>query len=479
MASALTTKSVEAAKPGEGRREVPDGLLTGLYLVVQPTGAKSWAIRYRHAGKPRKLALGPLAPTLDGPEPEPILGAPMTLGGARKIARAQLLEVAAGRDPAADRQAAKAAALSPEQADRDLVKTHAAQFLARYLKPRARPGYYKSVEAILDGDVLPRWGERRIQEIARRDVLDLIDKVVERGAPVQANRVLAAIRKFFNWTVSRDIIAVSPAAGVKPPTPETSRERVLGDDELRHFWLASESLGFPFGPLGKLVLLTGTRRGEAAGLRRSELSGDGLTWTLPAARAKNSRALSISLSAPARAAIAEAPVIALSKADIDAGLPRHGKRRDLVFSTTGRTPVSGFARWKERLDTAMLAVARKEAIDNGTDPDEVIVQPWTFHDLRRTTASGMARLGVALPVVEKCLNHASGSFGGIVGVYQRHSFADEMAAAFKSWGDHVDSITAPSAPSDARAATVTDLAAARRQRNKTSTGKRRAGAEGR
>src|ERR1700677_2128939 len=105
MASALTTKSVEGAKPGAARREVPDGLVTGLYLVVQPGGAKSWALRYRHVGKPRKLGLGPLAPTLPGPEPAPVMGAPLTLGAARKVARDQMLEVAAGRDPAAEKQA--------------------------------------------------------------------------------------------------------------------------------------------------------------------------------------------------------------------------------------------------------------------------------------------------------------------------------------------------------------------------------------
>jgi len=459
MAAALTTKSIESTKPSSTRREIPDGLVSGLYLIVQPTGAKSWAVRFRHAGKPRKLALGPLAPVLPGPEPEPVLGAPLTLSGARKVARDQLLQVAAGRNPAADKQAAKAAARAPHDVDRDLVKTVAAQFLDRYLEPRAKPNYYKAVSYILNKDVLPRWGERRIQDIKRRDVLELLDAVVERGAAVQANRVLAAVRKLFNWAASRDVIAASPAAGVKAPSPEASRDRILSDDEVRILLLACDEVAFPFGPLAKLMLLTGARREEAAGLRRSEVSGDGATWTLPATRTKNSRPHSIPLSAQAKAAVAEAPVVALSKADVAAGLPRHGKHRDLVFTTTGRAPVSGYAKGKARLDTAMLAIAQKEAEERDEDPANVELRAWTFHDLRRTVASGMARLGVELPVIERCLNHVSGSFGGVVGVYQRHSFADEMRTGFATWGAHVAALR-----TDAPASNVTDFTARRRRR---------------
>jgi integrase len=460
MASGLTTKAVDAATPGAVRREIPDGLVTGLYLVVQPSGAKSWAIRYRHAGKPRKLALGPLAPALPGPEPEPAMGAPLSLGGARKVAREQLLQVAGGRDPAADKQAAKAAARAPQEIDRDLTKTVAAQFLDRYLKPRAKPNYYRSVAYILEKDVLPRWGERRVQEIGRRDVLELLDAIVERGAAVQANRVLAAVRKLFNWAVSRDVIAASPAAGVKAPAVETSRDRILTDEELRLFWQACIEVGYPFGPLAKLMLLTGARRDEAAGLRRSELSRDGAIWTLPAARTKNSRPHAVPLSSQARAAIAEAPVVIASKTDLASQVPRHGKHRDLVFSTTGKAPVSGYAKGKARIDAAMLAIARKAAAERNEDPADVSLTPWTFHDLRRTAASGMARLGVDLPVIERCLNHVSGSFGGIVGVYQRHSFAEDMRTAFASWGAHIEAL-AIGIP----ASNVTSLAARRRRRS--------------
>lgn len=432
-------------------------MVTGLYLVVQPGGTKSWAVRYRHAGRPRKLALGPVAPALPGPEPEPVLGGPMTLGGARKVARDQLLQVAAGHDPAADKQAAKAAARNPKDPDRDLVKTIAAQFLERYLKPRAKPSYFKGVSDILNKDVLPRWGERRIQAIERRDVLDLLDQVVERGAAVQANRVLAAVRKFFNWAASRDIIGASPTAGVKPPSPEASRDRVLTDDELRLLWKACGEVGYPFGPMARLMLLTGVRRSEAAGLRRSELSDGGKMWTLPSARTKNSRTHAISLSSQAEAAIAEAPLVVLSKADAEAGVARHGKHRDLVFSTNGLRPVSGYAKGKARLDAAMLVIARQEAADRGEDSRDVVIKAWRFHDLRRTMVTGMARLGIGLPVIERCINHASELFGGVAGVYQRHGFADEMRTAFATWGAHVEALASGGGSK------VTSLAARRRK----------------
>ncbi|MDB5444729.1 MAG: integrase family protein [Phenylobacterium sp.] len=439
MHRVLTDKAILAAKPkpGPARNEIPDAALPGLYLIVQPSGAKGWAFRYRHQTKPRKLALGPLAPPGSDP-PEPALDVPLTLVGARKLAREQALAVAGGHDPAAEKQAAKAAARAPQvQPDRDLVRVVAADFLRRYVKPRAKPSYYRSVDYILTKDVLPAWGERRIQDLRRRDVLDLLDAVVERGAATQANRVLATARKLLNWAVQRDVLASSPAAGVRAPTPETSRARVLSDDELRWAWLAAGDLGFPFGDFVRLAILTGQRRGEIAGMRRSELSDD--LWTLPPERTKNGREHAVPLAPAAQAIINGLPRIAVAKTD--PATPRHKGLRDLALSTTGKTPPSGFDRAKERLDARMLQIAKKEAADGGEDPDHVEIPAWVFHDLRRSCASGMARLGVALPVVERCLNHVSGSFSGIVGVYQRHGYTDEKRDALTRWAAHVVGLT--------------------------------------
>lgn len=170
----------------------------------------------------------------------------------------------------------------------------------------------------------------------------------------------------------------------------------------------------------------------------------------------------IPLSTQARAAIAEAPVIMVSKADLAAGVPHHGKHRDLAFSTTGNAPVSGYTKGKAWLDAAMLAIAREEAAEKaakrGEDPADMELKPWTFHDLRRTAASGMARLGIDLPVMERRLNHVSGSFAGVVGIYQRHSFEDEMRMAFATWGAHVEAVA-----TGKRESNVTPLAARRRR----------------
>lgn len=441
MASVLTNKAVEKADAADARREISDALVPGLRLVVQPSGAKSWAVRYRHGGAPKKLVLGPLAPIIEGEEPPAVLGLPLTLKGAREVARQQLQILAAGRDPSEEKKTAKRKAKEDEGVDRDLVSEVGAQFLLRYLKPRAKPGYYASVKMILDKDVLPRWGKRRIQEIRRRDVLDLLDAVVDRGAAVQANRVLAAVRKLFAWAVARDIIDVSPIAGVKPPTPEAARERVLSDADLRLIWLAAGEIGYPFGHMVRLLMLTGARREEVAGMRRSELGHNSGVWELPAGRVKNSRAHALPLPTQALAIIAGVPAVKVAKGEKD--VPTHRGVRDLLFTTTGKKPVSGFTRAKERIDAAMLALAQKEAKERGEDPAEIKLSPWVFHDLRRTMASGLARLGVALPVVERTLNHVSGSFGGIVSVYQHHSYAEEKREALKLWAAHIESLISP------------------------------------
>jgi integrase len=220
---------------------------------------------------------------------------------------------------------------------------------------------------------------------------------------------LAATRKMFAWAVARDIIAASPCAGVKPPSPEQPRDRVLNDDELRLVWLAADQIGWPFGPLVQLLALTGQRRDEVARMRWEEIDLENRLWTLPTERTKNNKRHEVPLSVPAVDILKSAPRLAGS---------------DLIFTTNGATPVSGYSKAKRALD-ALLA------------PD---TPHWTLHDLRRTCASGMARLGINLPVIEKVLNHASGSFAGIVGVYQKHSFADEKRRALEAWGRHIQKL---------------------------------------
>tara|TARA_R110002020_G_scaffold36894_37_gene111046 strand:- start:5112 stop:6416 length:1305 start_codon:yes stop_codon:yes gene_type:complete len=402
------------------RTEIPDGGCPGLYLVIQPSGRKSWAVRYRRAsdGKPRKFTLA---------------GSP-SLAIAHKLAREALDTIAEGGDPAAEKVARRRS--TPEDEKRDGFGDVAVDFINRYARRKNRswagtawllglkPDPENEGELIIrPGGLVEKWSNRRIQDITRRDILELLDGIVDQGNGTQANRTLSALRKMFNWCLERDIVTASPCAAVKPPAPEVSRDRVLNDDELRWLWRACEAYGFPFGPLVKLLLLTGQRRQEVGAMVSGEVDRDARLWTIPAARAKNGIAHDVPLSAQAIEVLDALPKIAG-----DAGY---------LFTTNGRAAVSGWSKAKERIDAEMLRAAREEALERGDDPEGVDLPAWTFHDLRRTTASGMARLGINLPVIEKVLNHVSGSFGGIVGVYQRHSFADEKRRALDAWGGFV------------------------------------------
>ena len=268
-------------------------------------------------------------------------------------------------------------------------------------------------------------------EVTKRDILGILDSVMKAGYPAAASRARAVLTAFFNWAIARDIIAASPCLGIKPPAETRSRDRVLSDDELRWLWTACEQDPFPFGRMVQLLILTGARRDEVRRITDKELKrADGL-WVLPASRAKNRRAHEVPLSDAALAVIDTAP--------------RVRNRAGYVFCTNGKTPSSGFSRMKRRLDRDMLKIAREEAKARGEDSQKVKIPEWVLHDLRRTAASGMARLGIALPVIERCLNHVSGSFAGIVGVYQKHSYIEEKKTALDTWARFVMSLTEPAA----------------------------------
>jgi integrase len=251
-------------------------------------------------------------------------------------------------------------------------------------------------------------------------VIELLDDIVDSGKPVTANRVRAHLSKLFNWCMERDILEASPMAGVKAPVKEVSRDRVLSDDEVRWFWQACEEVGQPWDAFGKLLLLTGQRRSEAAEISDKEIK-DGV-WHLSPDRTKNKRAHTVPLSQPAIAVL-------------DA-VERIKGRSGYIITTTGETPISGFQKTRLNIAEHMAAIAEKER------GEAVEIPHWTFHDLRRTAATGMARLGIPVRVTEAVLNHVSGSGGGIVAVYQRHDFADEKRQALESWAVAVQDILA-------------------------------------
>jgi integrase len=399
-----TLQALERKPPPATRQEIADAHLPGLYLVRQPSGAMSWAVRYRFSGKSRKATLGPY----------PALG----LADARKAAGAALRSVEEGHDFGAEKVAEKIARRAPQPSpDRDLVRVVVDEFLRRAVQGKNRSA--PLTEAIFRNHVLPTWGDRKVQSITRRDVIELTDAIVDRGEPYAANRVFAHVRRLFNWCVSRSIVEASPCTGLKPPGNETARDRVLFDDEVRLFWKATEAIGQPFGPMFRLLLLTGQRREEVASMRFAEI--EGTEWTIPADRAKNGRPNVVPLSAEAIAVLASVQRIA--------GRPGY------VFTTTGQSSVSGFSKAKARVDEAMQKLARQ-------DDEDAELPPWRLHDLRRTAATGMARLRIQPHVIEAVLNHQSGQVSGIAAVYNRFEYRDEKAAALAAWGRFVADLVA-------------------------------------
>jgi integrase len=396
----LTVARIEAAKPREARYELPDAGLPGFYLIVQPSGYKSFALRYRVAAKPKKFTIGAFPK--------------LSLEAARKLAREAAVAVARGEDPGAEKKAAKAKR-QPTGVPQT-IEALAALFMERYAKKNTRERSWQETERILNRDVLPAWKGRLLDSIRRRDVIALLDDIAGKHK-VHANRVLAAVRRMFSWACERDILEASPCFGVKAPSQEVSRDRVLSDDELALVMRAASALETPFGPYVQMLALTLQRRNEVSGMKWRELDLANTTWTLPASRTKNANEHIVPLSAAAM------HILETLKTERFAG-------SDYVFTTTGKSPISGFAKLKKQIDKLITA-------ENGGEP----IAPWRFHDLRRSGASKMPRLGVTLPVVEKILNHTSGSFAGVVGVYQRHDFQDEKRAALEAWASFLGRLT--------------------------------------
>jgi integrase len=404
MAKAFTQLAVNAARPkrnGAGevvRSEYPDPGCAGLYLIVQPSGVKSWALRYRFGGTPKKLTLGSASDAAGA----------LTLASARKAAADARSKIEHGTDPAEERHKAKAeAARRAALHATDSVEALAEQFLALYAKPRTRPRTYQQTVDVLQRLTLPAWHGRSVHAIRRRDIIALIDDIAVNRGPPMAGKSLAVLGKLFTWLVARDVITVSPCQGVERPASNPPRDRVLDDSEIAALWQACGEEGAA-GAAARLLVLTGARRGEAFGARWSEVDAAELAWKLPRERVKNGVAHRVPLATQAWALLAAQPRFVGC---------------DLVFTGDGRRGIGGHSRLKRNLD-ARVKLAR----------------PWTLHDLRRSVASGMQRLGVRVEVIEQVLNHRSGTFRGIVGVYQRHDYLDERRVALQRWADHVEQL---------------------------------------
>jgi integrase len=379
MAKRLTAISIENLKPGTARREIPDG--KGLYLVLQPSGAKSWAVRYRFGGKPRKLTLGHLS-----------------LAAARSEAARALHEVEQGRDPG---EIKKAIEVKAEEAAADTLRA----ICTRYMNLEGRK--LRSVDQrqrLLDRLIYPTLGKRPVAEIKRSEVVKLLDQIEVEHGPAMAHAALAVLSKIFNWYAARADEFRSPIVrGMGRISPAEARDRILTDDELRAVWRQAVNAGL-FGALVRFLLLTAARRSEATGLPWSELDSAG-TWTLPPARNKVKVELVRPLSKAARMLLAQQP---------DLG--------PFVFTFSGHRPMNSVWLSKKSFDTACG------------------VTGWTLHDLRRTARSLLSRAGIDADIGERCLGH---KIRGVRGVYDRHSFLEEKRIAYEALAAQIERIVNP------------------------------------
>lgn len=386
MRKALSEKTVSALKPATKRYEVRDLHLPGFGIRVSPNGQKSMFVTYRYGTAQRRLKLGVY----------PII----TLASGRQKAMEALRHLDGGVDPS--RRKAERSFKTADVLD---------EFVERYAKIKTRG--WKAARALLLREIVGPYGQMDIRQIERSQIVGILDDMIARGANAQANRFLAYVRKMLNWCVERGILDVSPANGVKAPCKETPRDRVLNDAELTKIIPECKAAGYPFGDLFLILLLTAQRRGEVSDMRWSELDLPNRLWHLPAHRVKNGCAHSVPLSKPVVRILERAPRFLNS---------------DFVFTTTGRSGVSGWGKPVSRL-----------CDDSG-------VHEWRIHDLRRTGASGMARLGVLPHVVEKVLNHISGSISGVAAVYNRYGYDVEKRDALDKWGQLIDKLQDRSTP---------------------------------
>jgi integrase len=379
------TKSVIDALPASSKDVVFwDAGSPGFGVKVTPKGRKVFVVLYRTSGagsRLRKYTIGPYGR--------------VTLHQARVAAQQVYAARLEGRDLAAEKCEARKRIV----ADRveDLLEAFIAQHVSQNRSARA-------ISQMLRRE-LARWASRSIHDIKKRDVMEVISAVEQRGAPVAANKTLKAIKTFLRWCVGRAVLEQSPADGIPMPTKEVPRDRVLSDEELARVILAARQIGGAYGGIVELLVLTGQRREEAAQCPWDEIDLPSRIWTLPHGRTKN----------------AKPHIVHLSDQAIKV-LQRANKQGNFVFSRTGDHPFQDFGKAKLQLDQI-----------SG-------VTGWRIHDLRRTCVSGMAALGVAPHVADKILNHQSGTISGVAAVYQRHQFLTERKAALDRWGAHVSRI---------------------------------------
>jgi integrase len=379
MKNKLTDRYLRSVKPTGVRFEIIDEAVPILRLRVGEKGAMTWSIQTRIAGRKRRFTIGPY----------PAIG----LSDARSRAQQMLIDVKDGHDPVAEARRSR-------QADQ-LSVIEAIDLYHQGRLVNLKTGHIVKRDLVAHLKPLLR---RPVDEISVADIARLIDQKAA-TAPVMANRLIAAIRPFWAWMATRGYCPENVAASIKKPAPETARDRVLSQIEVAAIWVAASKMPYPFGPLFQLLVLTGQRRTEVSDMRWSEIHLGNSEWVLPAERTKTGKAHIVHLTKPA--------------IEILRSVPFH-LRSDLVFTTNGRTPVSGFSKAKARLDEL-------SGVEN-----------WRLHDLRRSFASQCADLGIDSAAADRVLNHvAAGAMGVVQRTYQRSAMLDQRREALEAWADWV------------------------------------------
>jgi integrase len=400
----LTAVAVAKARAGTERREIADCGCSGLYLIVQPSGHKSWALRYRSRGRPVKFTLGTVLSPGAESATAPVVGVPLSLACARELATRTLREVQAGHDPAVAKRRRRE---EQHAAQADVFESVGEEFLRR-VGPKLRTVAQRAADLRL---LYKPLGQMPIPEIKRAQFVREFDRIEDQRGPVRANRVQTAAKALLNWYGGRsDYVSVLTRTPARISIAKRARSHVPSDADLKAIVLAAERDEGPFGRYLLFTLHTATRRSESAALHRSELSPDDRSWLIPSSRYKTGRDLLVPLSAKAQAIIRSMPVL---------------PGGDYVFGVDGRRPFTNFAEGKSKFDRLSR------------------VRGWVIHDTRRVARTLLSRAGVPADIAEMCLGHHV--LTGVRGVYDRHAYEAEKRHAFEALARAVEDIARPPA----------------------------------
>lgn len=392
MASRLTDAKLQAFKvPDKGQVEHSDSDVPGLRIRIGTTGAKTFILRKRVAGRIKNITLGRYGPRFG-------------LAEARKKARTLISDLEGGKVPPALRT-------RPDGATGTIRA-----FAPAYLAGKEHLRSFREIKRVMEYYILPRIGDRFADSVTRGEITEIVDEIAG-TAPTMARAVHAQLSAFYSWALPRlDRLTSNPCRDAGRPAKAKPRDRVLTDAELRALWLVADRAALPWGSGLKLLMLTGARKDEVFSADRDEFDLKAREWVIPAERAKNGQVHIIPLPDAAAAVLKSIPQVDGSRKLF----PAHGKPEN--------SP-SGFSKAQGRFRAALDRELGRESGEH-----------WTLHDIRRTVATGLQRIGIRFEVTEAVLNHISGAKGGIAGVYQRHDWKAEKRAALDAWARELERI---------------------------------------